>query len=49
MNYKDTEQLTMNAVKQYYEGNSSLFFECLHPDVVVLSIGKSRLCREIKW
>ncbi len=43
MNYKDTEQLAMRAVQGYYEGDTTLFFQCLHSDVVILSVGKGQL------
>ncbi|MDD3369200.1 MAG: LytTR family DNA-binding domain-containing protein [Lachnospiraceae bacterium] len=43
MNYQDTEDMTIQAVKQYYKGNMEFFYLVLHPQAVVLSVGKDQL------
>lgn len=37
------EALTMEIVKQYYEGDPSFFFKYAHPNAVVLSVGKGQV------
>ncbi|NLG03396.1 MAG: LytTR family transcriptional regulator [Clostridia bacterium] len=39
------DTLSMEIVRNYYEGDCSLFFEYLYSDVVILSVGKGQLMR----
>lgn len=43
MNYRDTENLVIEAVTQYYQGNLQLFHELLHPEAVLLSVGRGQM------
>lgn len=41
--YRDTEQITIDAVTQYYNGDASLLHQYLHPQMVLLSVGKDQV------
>lgn len=43
MKYANIEKLTMEIVKQYYQGDTTLFFQYMHPDAVFLSVGKGQI------
>jgi len=43
MNYLDTEKITVEAVTEYYKGNMGIFYQYLHPEIVVISVGKGQI------
>lgn len=43
MDYRETEKITVRIIEQYYKGNLEPFFDRMHPDVIVLSVGRKML------
>jgi hypothetical protein len=41
--YKDTEKITIDAVTQYYMGDATLLHTYIHPQTVLLSVGKGQI------
>lgn len=43
MGYQDTEALMVQAVKDYYNNDMSLFYQILHPKAIIMSVGEGQL------
>ena len=48
MNYRDTEELTVKAITNYYNHDMSTFFQCLHPKADILSVGEGQFVEGAK-